>query len=321
MGETPAESRTIIFTDSRDDAARTAAGVEHNHFRDLVRQLLYAHLKAEQPNLPDIARRAAKNVGDLSPAEKPLLQAFMSEQGETYTAYVRDAVGAATADDLARIDAFETSQAQRSGRRPWPQVLDSTTSELVRVGVNPAGPDASARQLIVDPRLGWEHVYPPPAPGAWEQLPPQTRGTDLQRHRELLATNLAEAVFDRAGRDAESIGLGYVDAFTPISTWPLSTETSHEALRSVLRILGIGRRFPGGSQWSDSAGRMPRAVRDYLTAVAGRHVVNPQEIISAAETTIAREGVAPSWTLATTSAVSQLEIVATSSNKRWVCKT
>ena len=37
MGGTPAESRTILFTDSRDDAARTAAGVARNHFRDLVR--------------------------------------------------------------------------------------------------------------------------------------------------------------------------------------------------------------------------------------------------------------------------------------------
>jgi len=276
MGETPAEARTIVFTDSRDDAARTAAGVEHNHFRDLVRQLLYAHLRADEPNLPDITRRGAKNSSVLSPGERTLLQAFMSEHGETYTAYVRDAVGAATADDLARIDEFESSQAQRGGRRPWPQVLDRTTSELVGLGVNPAGPDASARQLIVDPRLGWHHVYPPPTPGAWEQLPPQTRGTDLQRHRELLATSMAEAVFDRAGRDAESIGIGWVDARISVTGWPLPAQTSHEAVRSVLRILGIARRFPGGSQWAGSAARMPRAVREYLTTIANLHHLDPK---------------------------------------------
>ena len=37
MGETPADSRTIVFTDSRDDAARTAAGVGLNHYRDVIR--------------------------------------------------------------------------------------------------------------------------------------------------------------------------------------------------------------------------------------------------------------------------------------------
>ena len=39
MGETPVESRTIVFTDSRDDAARTAAGVGLNHYRDVIRQV------------------------------------------------------------------------------------------------------------------------------------------------------------------------------------------------------------------------------------------------------------------------------------------
>lgn len=34
------DAKTIVFTDSRDDAARTAAGVARNHHRDLVRQVL-----------------------------------------------------------------------------------------------------------------------------------------------------------------------------------------------------------------------------------------------------------------------------------------
>ena len=39
-------SRTIVFTDSRDDAATTAAGLELNHFRDLIRQLISRELHA-----------------------------------------------------------------------------------------------------------------------------------------------------------------------------------------------------------------------------------------------------------------------------------
>ena len=44
MGSTDEDSRTIVFTDSRDDAARTASGTELNHFRDLVRQLSVRYL-------------------------------------------------------------------------------------------------------------------------------------------------------------------------------------------------------------------------------------------------------------------------------------
>ena len=45
LGDTPADGRTIIFTDSRDDAANTAAGVELNHFRDLIRQIVTLELE------------------------------------------------------------------------------------------------------------------------------------------------------------------------------------------------------------------------------------------------------------------------------------
>ena len=36
MGDNASDSRTIVFTDSRYDAARTSVGVERNHFRDLL---------------------------------------------------------------------------------------------------------------------------------------------------------------------------------------------------------------------------------------------------------------------------------------------
>src|SRR6185437_2303852 len=44
LGSERAAARTIVFTDSRDDAASTAAGLEFNHFRDLVRQLIRSEL-------------------------------------------------------------------------------------------------------------------------------------------------------------------------------------------------------------------------------------------------------------------------------------
>jgi DEAD/DEAH box helicase domain-containing protein len=319
MGDRPAESRTIVFTDSRDDAARTAAGVERNHFRDLVRQLLYAQLRSDEPDLPDIARRGAKDASSLSPDDRALLATFSQQRVETYAAYVREGVAQASAGDRALIAEFEAGQARRTGRRSWAEALERTTADLVGLGVNPGGAGASAQHLIIDAELGWHRVYQPPVPGYWEQLPPQTRGTDLQRHRELLATALAEAIFDRAGRDAESIGLAWVDADTPTTGWPLTGSTSREALRSVLRILGIARRFPGGNP---STG-MPKAVKAYLTAVADRHGVDPQELIDAAASAVDRDGVAPGWSLATTSASSRLELVAAATpvTERWVCPT
>ena len=41
---TGAAAKAIVFTDSRDDAAKTSAGVALNHFRDLIRQALRQEL-------------------------------------------------------------------------------------------------------------------------------------------------------------------------------------------------------------------------------------------------------------------------------------
>ena len=64
MGDAPPDSRTIVFTDSRDDAARTAAGVAMNHYRDVVRQLTQQVL--ERGDRPDI--RSVGREGDVLPA-------------------------------------------------------------------------------------------------------------------------------------------------------------------------------------------------------------------------------------------------------------
>ena len=74
MGETAADSRTIVFTDSRDDAARTAAGVGLNHHRDVIRQLTQQVLSEEAANLEEIVGRAVRfeplNAGEQAAFEQ-----------------------------------------------------------------------------------------------------------------------------------------------------------------------------------------------------------------------------------------------------------
>ena len=70
MGVTPAESRTIAFTDSRDDAARTAAGVARNHFRDLVRQLIRQVIDEEPLDALSVLRKGVVNLASLDARER-----------------------------------------------------------------------------------------------------------------------------------------------------------------------------------------------------------------------------------------------------------
>lgn len=315
MGSTPAESKTIVFTDSRDDAARTAVGVERNHFRDLVRQLLRQQVLAPKFDRADIMRRAASDESSLTPGERVVFDELVASNPGLLVAYTRESVGKATPTDEAKIAAFEEAERTRAYRFAWPSILQRMISDLLGLGVNPAGPKASMRSLTVDPRLPWYRVYQPPEPGLWMPLSADLCSQDLARHRESLAAELASAVFDRAGRDIESIGLAYVDADITPAGWPISPEVARQAIRGVIRILGTTRRYPGGNASSGT----PTAVREYLKAVAGVHSVDVEALIDAATASLCRPGVAPEWSLATVSADSLLEFVLPESATRWTC--
>ena len=57
----------------------------------------------------------------------------------------------------------------------------------------------------------------PPADGLWTPLPADVREPQAAMQRErLVDTHLPEALFDRAGRDLESVGIAY---FAPPKSW------------------------------------------------------------------------------------------------------
>lgn len=315
MGSTAAESKTIVFTDSRDDAARTAVGVEKNHFRDLVRQLVRQQVDSPSLDRADIMRRAAEDEASLSVTEKLAFDDLVGRDPGLLIAYTRQSVGKEIDADKAKISAFEATERAAAGRLPWPSVLERTMGELVALGVNPAGPKASMRSLSVDPRLPWYRVHTPPTAGMWTPLAADMTKQDLARQRESLSVELASSVFDRAGRDVESIGLAFVDAKLAVAGWPLGREAATQALRAAIRILGTSRRYQGGN----SSSGMPAAVKKYLKALAERHGADLEDLVDAATDALCRPGVAPDWVLATVTAESQLELVLPGSSERWIC--
>ena len=145
MGDTVESSRTIVFTDSRDDAARTAAGTELNHFRDLVRQLIRRTLEADVDPV-DILRRGSKDLAALTADEQALDTQLTGQSAGLMQAFMRESLGAATPEDESVIAAFELSMGGQRSRSPgrrfctrWPGLL--------AIGVNPAGPDATNRLI------------------------------------------------------------------------------------------------------------------------------------------------------------------------------
>src|SRR5205823_8393737 len=117
IGTTPAESKTIVFTDSRDDAANTAAGVELNHFRDLIRQLVTDELETVAPP-GDIIRRAARGA-ELDKSDQRLADLYKREDPDAWAAFRAEARDLDDDADRELIAAFDAAHASGGQELEW----------------------------------------------------------------------------------------------------------------------------------------------------------------------------------------------------------
>ena len=269
--ERDGERQTIVFSDSRQDAAVAAAGIELSHFRDLIRHF-GDKLLTQQRSLADLMR-AGVNDETLSDDEQLQLKEGMINHPRVWGAYE---FGRESPQGQQVIREFEESQAALDRRLPWNELLRRLERKLVELGVNPGGPKPTFAAWGPGDEDGWWTAYPPPAsnPGAWTP-----RGSEVaqeeqrQRVRDFsLSRSLFEAAFDFTGRDFESIGLGWVEPINldPIPQLQLAGNTGGEVVRSAIRILGRQGYYRGATYFY-GVDSMPKPLRDYLEAVAELH--------------------------------------------------
>lgn len=309
IGATSAEQRTIVFTDSRDDAASTASGVKLNHFRDLIRQLLLADITGAPTPLEVMQRGVAGE--DLTDREEALFSRLKSEQPDLYTAYVLKERGAGGAAEDELIDEFEKASQERVGI-PLRQLINGVQGSLVRLGQNPAGPSASQRTYHHRP---WWEVYDS-TDYPWDsQLAADERATGQEHHRGELTKELARALFDRGGRDFESLGLGRVSAVKPsVRAIPLPHRVAMSVMDSSLRVMGTSGRYPGSPLVTN--GEMPGALKSYLKAVASRHNAAEGDLIGGVEDALrASRVISPEWLLD----LDHLSLVTPEGAQAWTC--
>ena len=273
LGEDPAAARTIVFTDSRDDAAATAAGLELNHFRDLLRQLVRIEARSQVDSVALLRNAAASR--EIPRDQRNLLEQLKRAQPDVWAAYLLAERGAAGSLELERIAGYEQVESRKRGIVPWGLLLGNVEDRLVALGVNPAGPQPSRSTWF---RENWWRYFAPPDGRAWDALDNETRMPGAERLRRFLAAEIARAIFDRAGRDFEAIALGVViPRVGNIEFVGLTQRTSGEVLASSVRILGLAQQFEDSSR--TPADRIPASLRGYLGAVAEKHSAPIEQLI------------------------------------------
>ena len=273
----PQSRKLVVFSDSRQDAAKLSAGMRFAHYRDAMRQGLATALETAgrgaiafharlqgQASTPDEQRLA-----DEFAAAHPSEQAVLSNTLNPYMA-TRPAPG------FAGLTYQQAAQQilQRGAHGPFPLSLltEDIRAGLLARGINPGG--FSQRVLWTDPahrRGPWqrlfhwdpaghpvERVYPPLVPEEEDHL---------RRIRESAYREAVDVVFASGRRSLEALGIGLA---TTDRLRFSSSQLVQEAGDAVIQLLGA-RRNRLSTHDANSQTNPPAYVTRYLHAVANHN--------------------------------------------------
>jgi DEAD/DEAH box helicase domain-containing protein len=267
--------KMIAFTDSRDDAADLAAGMEMNHFRDLIRQLVRSGLQPKDAP-SSIVLKGHINDDPEDEAFKPIYDAGEALTPGIFNAVKLENFGVASKEQKALIVRHDASLS--SPRIGWPSLLAYMSSSLVALGQNPAGPKASrATDTGKDDGTPWWNFFDPPTSGEWDTVAPDVALAQRQAYLAFLAGDVASSLFDRAGRDMESMAIATIEVDgIHGAKLALTDKVAAGVLANIVRILGHARYLAGEKSRGPTS--VPRVVRAYIDKVAGLLNRDPQEL-------------------------------------------
>ena len=278
--------KLLIFTDSRQDAAKLASGMEQDHYRDMVRILLLKALHEYWGAFEAAIRHGARLAGG---AEKLTsingkLRKAMAEgnpERDQYLASLFDPglnselliwlLGGQSNNPYALQGLLNMIQ-EYPGRVPLTSIRDKVKQEFLQLGFNPGGNGYNLSQYTSDgvPHQWYEcYSWSGSVPQEKTQLPPQAVRL-LSRIDDSLTSELMFTLFQHTARTLEGLGAGWATLSPPQD----AEETEINAAESVIRQLGVRRRYTGqpyfwgASEIPRSGINLPRKTRDFLQAAA-----------------------------------------------------
>ena len=271
--------KLVVFSDSRQDAAKLSAGMRFAHYRDAVRQALATALETAGHGASAFQRQLA---GEVLNAEELRLAEEFSVTHPTEVGILSGAHLPALANRQAPgFTELTYSQAarqifQRGAHGPFPltQLTEDISARLVMQGINPGG--FTQDVLWNDPRRregSWRRLYewPPenqsdsqPAPRVNPPLAPGEQD-HLQRIRDEAFREITDAIFASGRRSLESLGIGL--ATTDRLRAEATNQLIQEAADGVIQLLG-SRRNRLSTHLAMSQTNPPTYVTQYLQRVA-----------------------------------------------------
>ena len=279
------ERKLVVFSDSRQDAAKLSAGMRFSHYRDTLRQALMMVLKQQGAGAQAFAAHCR---GEALPSDQ--LQAAMAFQAE----HPQDALVIFMATNPAPAETTQGTNAalvnqqaaqrilQRAAHGPFrvTQIVADASARLLAEGMNPAGYGKDALWTDSRNRKGsWRDLYD------WQQHGPavakprdelsQSQLDHLRKIQEDSAVELMDILFASGQRSIESLLLALPT--TDRIANPAPSNLIQEGVDGSIRLLGSRKRL--SSHPVSSQNSAPGYVAGYLTAIAQQNGLTPATYI------------------------------------------
>lgn len=256
MNKEGSEPKLVLFSDSRQAAAKLSAGIELDHYRDVLRQNLLKSLSSKSTDTEILKLAFSKSCrDDLSTEEK---QQFRELKRNRHFRDITDAIEDYWYGDLTEDEIKDLKGELKHDSIKLESVKSEVSSEILKLGINPAGPKPSCAKTG---ELPWYSAFD------WNESPPKENHSagDFYDRKLIRACGVEQlnTIFIHKKRSFESLGLGFVSASIdqPINKWT-------QFIDSAIRILGEQWCIDGmeSDYWKTS---VPRALTKFAGMVYG----------------------------------------------------
>ena len=276
--------KTIIFSDSRQDAAKYAVGIQWSHYQDMIRLIAVETMKKQEKD-PDLftiidLQKGKVNRKEARPAISRLIEKFPEMESTFWDLY----------DGLPLTTDLERQLATLRNHYSFTALQKDCFNEFINLGMNPGGYGRKVESSWTRDNDGQL------VPHKWESLCNWAEGSavlrpsrELEPHQKRLLedieSELKEVIvqgilFARRDMGMEGLGLAWAEPNLVPEDWSLQEVNPAEIMSAVTRILGE-RRYTQISRPFEEQTNMPKFLEDYLVKSADWIKCDSEELITA----------------------------------------
>ncbi|MCC6383348.1 MAG: hypothetical protein IT304_12650 [Dehalococcoidia bacterium] len=240
----PKARKLVVFSDSRQDAAKLSAGIRFSHYRDAIRQALTEVLSIQGQGAQAFS---AQVQGQQLTPEQQVLASLFANNNPREAATIMMAANSGTcsmpAPSNPAVTAHEVAQQilTRSVQGPFPinQIANEISSRLLCQGINPGGYAQSVLWTYPgNPNSqNWRDLFMWPKSGPVIAKPntqlSQSQQIHLDRIYQTAIEELMDIVFASGKRSLESLLIAYptTDRISYVAPDPLIQEAADGIIR------------------------------------------------------------------------------------------